>query len=143
MSSSYPGPRSYEETPPDRPLPSLLRPLARHRALQLVRAHQRNKQELAWRVQDVLAGCGLVQTDYSIACGRVVHIPEVVSVIIGPVARVKLRLVVGQMPEDFTAKDQTLAYHLGAAKVNIVVLEPPFIRLDWWTRGGQSTQMAG
>jgi hypothetical protein len=143
VSPSYPGPRFYEEIPPDGPLPSLLRPLARHRALQLVRAHQRNKQELAWRVQDVFAGCGLIQTDYSVACGRVVHIPEVVAVIIGPVARVKIRLLVGQMPEDFTAKDQTLAYHLGAAQVNIVVLEPPFIRLDWWTRGGQSTQLAG
>jgi hypothetical protein len=134
MSSSYPGPRSYEETPPDRPFPSLLRPLARHRALQLVRAHQRNKQELAWRVQDVLAGCGLVQTDYSIASGRVVHIPEVVSVVTGPVARVKLRLVVGQMPKDFTAQAQALAYHLGADEVDIVPLAPPFIRLDWWVR---------
>jgi hypothetical protein len=110
--------------------------------LQLVRAHQRNKQELAWRVQDVFAGCALIQTDYSVACGRVVHIPEVVAVIIGPVTRVKIRLLVGQMPEDFAAKAQILAYHLGAAKVNIVVLEPPFIRLDWWTRGGQSTQLA-
>ena len=128
---SYPGPPSYDD---DAPLPSRLRPLARHHALQLARAHQRNKQELAWRVQDVLAGCGLVQTDYSIASGRVVHIPEVVSVVTGPVARVKLRLVVGQMPKDFTAQAQALAYHLGADEVDIVPLAPPFIRLDWWVR---------
>ncbi len=142
MSPSYPGPSSYEERPDDVGLPSLLRPLARHRAWRLERAHQRNKQELAWRVQDVLAGCGLVQTDYSISCGRVVHIPEVVSVVIGPVTSVKIRLVVGQMPKDFTAKAQAMAYHLGAAEVRIVVLEPPFLRLDWRLRMGQ-TQLAG
>ncbi|MCA1697087.1 MAG: hypothetical protein LC749_21545, partial [Actinobacteria bacterium] len=117
MSATYPGPRSDGA-----PLPSLLRPLARRRALQLARAHQRNKQELAWRVQEVLAGCGLIETDYSISCGRVVNIPQVVSVIIGPVARVKIRLLVGQLPEDFTAKAETMAYHLGAAEVSIVEL---------------------
>ncbi|MFN2478487.1 MAG: hypothetical protein ABR615_04865 [Pseudonocardiaceae bacterium] len=66
-----------------------------------------------------------------------------VSVIIGPVARVKIRLLVGQLPEDFTAKAETMAYHLGAAEVSIVELEPPFIRLDWWTRMGQITQLTG
>ncbi len=137
MSAYYPGPRSYDE---DAPLPSRLHPLARHRALQAARAHQRNKQQLAWRVQDVLAGCGLVQTDYSIACGRVVHIPQVVSVVTGPVAQVKLRLVVGQMPEHFTAQARALAYHLRADEVSIVPLEPPFLRLDW-RRGEQTDEI--
>jgi hypothetical protein len=137
MSAYYPSPRSYDE---DAPLPSLLHPLARHRVLQAARAHQGSKQQLAWRVQDVLAGCGLVQTDYSIACGRVVHIPEVVSVVTGPLAQVKLRLVVGQMPEDFTAQARALAYHLRADEVSIFPLEPPFLRLDWW-RGGQTDEI--
>jgi hypothetical protein len=138
MSPYYPGPPSDEEPP----LPSPLHPIARRRAVQRACAHQRNRQELAWRVQDVLAGCGLVQVDYSIACGRVVHIPQVVSVITGPVARVTLRLLDGQLPADFTAQTQRLEYHLGA-KVDIVELEAPFIRLDWRTRGGGwSTQLA-
>ena len=128
MSASYPAQHSFEDTT-ENAFPSLLHPFARHHALRRERAHRANKQRLAWRVQDVLAGCGLIQQDYSVAGGRVVHIPEVVSVITGPTSRLKIRILPGQMPEDFTAKAPTIAYHLGVP-VRIVQLEPPFLELD-------------
>ncbi|MDQ4105304.1 MAG: hypothetical protein M3186_16905 [Actinomycetota bacterium] len=127
MSASYPAQRSFEDTT-ENALPSLLHPFARHHARLRERAHRVTKQRLAWRVQDVLAGCGLIQVDYSIACGRVVHIPEVASVVIGPTSRLKIRLLPGQMPEDFTAKAPTIEYHLGVP-VRIAQLEPPFLEL--------------
>ncbi len=130
MSAFYPAQRSFEETTADvAPLPSLLHPLARHHARLLERVHHENKQRLAWRVQDILAGCCLIQTDYSISCGRVVHIPEVVSVVTGRTARVKIRILPGQMPEDFAKQAPTIAYHLGRP-VRVVQLEPPFVELQ-------------
>ncbi|MBV9143249.1 MAG: hypothetical protein JO115_20425, partial [Pseudonocardiales bacterium] len=45
-------------------------------AWRLERARQRQNQELAWRVQDIIAGRGLIQSDFSVGGGRVVHIPQ-------------------------------------------------------------------
>ena len=135
MSTSYPAQRSYEETAENvSPLPSLLHPLARRRARQRQRAHQERNQRLAWRVQDILAGCDLIQSDYSIAAGRVVHIPQVMSVTTGPPVQLTIRILPGQMPQDFTAKAPVIAYHLGMAQVKIIPLQPPFIRLDLLAR---------
>ena len=47
----------------------------------------------------------------------------------GSTARLKIRILPGQMPEDFIAQAPTIAYHLGVA-VRIVQLEPPFVELD-------------
>jgi hypothetical protein len=138
MSASYPAQRSFDDTR-ENALPSLLHPLARHHARLRERAHRVNKQRLAWRVQDVLAGCGLLQVDYSIAGGRVVHIPEVVSVVTGPTSRLKIRILPGQMPGDFIAKAPTIAYHLGVP-VRIVQLEPPFLELDLLPRLQQTDE---
>jgi hypothetical protein len=131
MSATYPIQRSHEETTENvTPLPSLLHPLARRHARRLERAHHENNQRLAWRVQDILAACNLTQTDYSIASGRVVHIPQVISVVTGPPAGLIIRLSSCQMPKDFTTIAPTVAYHLGVTQVRIVPLQPPFIRLD-------------
>jgi hypothetical protein len=143
MSASYPGQPSYEETAESvSPIPSLLHPLARRRARQRKLVRQERKQRLAWRVQDVLAGCGLMQTDYSIAGGRVVHIPQVMSVATGPPVRLTIRILPGQMPQDFTAKAPVLAYHLGVTQVRIIPLQPPFIRLDLLAGGEQANEAA-
>jgi hypothetical protein len=65
--------------------PSLLSRLRRdRRARRLDHGHHAYNQQLAWRVQDIIVGCGLVQVDYSIAGGRVFHIPQVISVDPGP-----------------------------------------------------------
>jgi hypothetical protein len=143
MSVSYSVRRSYEETADNAsPLPSLLHPLARRRARQLKLAHQQRNQRLAWRVQNVLAGCGLIQTDYSIAAGRVVHIPHVMSVATGPPVRLTVRILPGQMPQDFAAKAPVIAYHLGVAQARITPLQPPFIQLDLLARAQQTNEAA-
>jgi hypothetical protein len=143
MSASYSVQRSYEETVENaNPLPSLLHPLARRRARRLKLAHQERNQWLAWRVQNVLAGCDLIQTDYSIAAGRVVHIPQVMSVATGPPVQLTIRILPGQMPQDFAAKAPVIAYHLGVAQVRITPLQPPFIRLDLLARVQQTNEAA-
>ena len=62
----------------------LLRLLARRRARRLERTRQIRDQQLAWRVQDIIVGCGLSQAHYSIGGGRSVRIPQVTSVVAGP-----------------------------------------------------------
>ena len=77
---------SHQHAPPWEPeehifsRPSLLRhPLAWRRARRRERIHRSNDQRLAWRVQDVLVGCGLSQDDYSVGGGRTFHIPQKLS----------------------------------------------------------------
>jgi hypothetical protein len=111
-------------------LPSRLHPKARRDARRLERAHRKNDQQLAWRVQDILVGRGLTQADYSIAAGHVYHVPQVVSVVTGPPVGLKIRTLPGQMPEDFTAHTSAIAYHLGVADVRVVPLGPSLIRLE-------------
>jgi hypothetical protein len=113
------------------PLPSLLcHPLARRRARQRERRHQEHDQILAWRVQDIIAGLGLTHTGFSNACGRMEHIPQVVSVTDGPPVGLDIRILPGQMPDDFAAHAPTIAYNLGIAEVRVVPLGPSLIRLD-------------
>lgn len=111
--------------------PSLLRRLqAWRRALRRERTRQADDQLFAWRVQDIIVGLGLTQGDYSIGGGRALHIPEVVSVIPGPPAGVGIRMLPGQMPDDFAKHAQAIAYNLGMAEVRVVPLGPSLIRLD-------------
>ena len=113
------------------PVPSLLRhPLAWRRARQLERARQADNQRFAWRVQDVIVGRGLTQGDFSIAGGFSVHIPEVLSVTTGPPAGVGIRMLPGQIPEDFAKHAPAIAYYLGVTEVRVVPLGPSLIRLD-------------
>jgi len=111
--------------------PSLLRhPLAWRRARRRERIHRSNDQRLAWRVQDVLAGCGLTQDDYSVGGGRTFHIPQVLSVSHGPPVSLDVRMLQGQTPEDFAAHASAMAYDLSVAEVRVLPLEPPLIRLQ-------------
>jgi Domain of unknown function (DUF1918) len=57
----------------------------------LERRQQVEYQQLAWRVEKIIAGLGLTQSDFSIAAGRVFHIPQVVSVDPGPPVGLDIR----------------------------------------------------
>jgi hypothetical protein len=87
-------------------------------------------QELAWRVQDVIAGVGLTDTDFSIGGGRSIRVPQVVSITAGPPVGLHIRLLPGQTPNNFTTRAPAIAYHLGVAEVRVVPLWPSLIRLD-------------
>ena len=111
--------------------PSLLSRLrSDRRARRLDHGHQAHNQQLAWRVQDILVGCGLVHADYSIAGGRVFHIPQVISVDPGPLVRFDIRILPGQMPDDFAAHARTIAYNLDVSEVRVLPLGPYLIRLE-------------
>lgn len=113
------------------PIPSLLRhPLARRHARQLEYRNQVHDQELAWRVQDIIAGLGLSQADSSVGGGRTIHVPQVVTVAAGPPMGLTIRTLPGQMPDDFAAHAPAIAYNLGVAKVQVIPLGPSLIRLD-------------
>ena len=111
--------------------PSRLRhPVEWHRARRRERIHRSNDQRLAWRVEDVLVGCGLSQDDYSVAGGRIFHIPQVLSVSHGPPLSLDIQMLQGQTPEDFAAHASAMAYDLGVSEVRVIPLEPPLIRLQ-------------
>jgi hypothetical protein len=78
-------------------------------------------------VQDIIAGLGLTQMDFSIGGGRVVHVPKVVSMAAGPPVGLDIKILPGQSPEDFSAHERTIAYDLGVAEVRVV---PPRARPD-------------
>jgi hypothetical protein len=116
------------------PLPTLLRhPLARRHARQLEYRNQVDDQALAWRVQDIIAGLGLSQADSSVGGGRTFHVPQVVSVAVGPPMGLTIRTLPGQMPDDFAAHAPAIAYNLGVAEVQVIPLGPSLIRLDLLT----------
>lgn len=114
----------------------LLHPLARAHDRELERRQQDGYEQLALRVEDIIVGLGLTLEDFSIAAGRVFHIPQVVSVDPGPPVGLDLRILPGQSPEDFSAHAPAIAYDLGMAEVRVVPLGPSVIRLvlvphDW------------
>lgn len=81
-------------------------------------------------MEDILAGCGLVEDYSSIGGGRTVHVPQVISVADEPPKSLVVKILPGQMPEDFAAKAPAIAYDLGVTKVRVVPLEPCLIRLE-------------
>lgn len=112
-------------------LPSwLLHPVARRRMEHLARIYQAHNQILAWRVQDSLAEIGLTHLDYSIAGGRIVHIPEVISASAWPPMQVVIRMLPGQQAEDFKARAEAIARYLDVAEIKVIPLEHPPIRLE-------------
>jgi hypothetical protein len=116
-------------------------------ARQLEGTQQERDQTLAWRVQDIIAGLGLTHTDFSIAGGRIIRIPEVVSMVAGPPVGLNIRTLPGQMPDDFAAHAPAIAYNLGMAEVRVVPLGPSLIRLDLLPETdlevGEATSWAG
>jgi hypothetical protein len=111
-------------------LSRLRHPLAWRHAPDLERRHQAAYERLAERVEEIIAGLGLVQDDFSIGAGRIYHVPQVVSVDPGPPVKVDVRILPGQSPEDFSVPAATIAYDLGVAEVGINPLGPSAIRLE-------------
>lgn len=111
-------------------LSRLRHPLARRHNRDLERRQQVRDEHLAGRVEEIITGLGLVQSDFSIAAGRVFHIPQVVSVDPGPPVGLDIRILPGQSPDDFSAHAAAIAYDLGMAEVRVVPLGPSVIRLE-------------
>jgi hypothetical protein len=124
------------------PLPSVLRPRARRLAREFERRCRAHDQALAWSVQDVFIGRGLTQSSYSVS-GRTLRIPQVISVTAGPPVGLDIRILPGQIPEDFAANAQRIAYHLGVAAVRVVPLGPSLIRLVLLSAADQAAEAAG
>jgi len=108
----------------------LRRRWARRRAQELQLKRQATYQEFAWHVQDILVGCELFQADFSIGGGRVFHIPQVVSVVPGPPVGLNIRMLPGQIPDDFAQHARRIAYNLDVSEIRIIPLEPYLIRLE-------------
>lgn len=108
----------------------LWHPLEWHHKRELEQGRHLSHERLAWRVEEIFAGCGLGQEDYSVAAGRVYHFPQVVSVATGPPASVDVRMLPGQSPDDFSAHAETIAYDLGMGEVRVTPLGPARIRLE-------------
>jgi Domain of unknown function (DUF1918) len=96
----------------------------------LERRQQVGYERLARRVEEVIAGLELTQSDFSIAAGRVFHVPQVVSVDPGPPVGLDIHILPGQSPDDFSAHAAAIAYDLGMAEVRVVPLGPSAIRLE-------------
>ena len=113
------------------PWPSRLwHPLQWRHRRDLARHQQAADDRLARRVEEVIVGLGLAQTDFSIASGHTFHIPQVVSVDPGPPQGLDIRILAGQSPEDFSSHTAAIAYDLGVAEVRVVPLGPSLIRLE-------------
>jgi hypothetical protein len=89
-----------------------------------------HNQVLSWRVQDSLAELGLSHQDYSIAGGRMVHIPKVVTASAWPPVEVVIRMLLGQKAENFAAHADAIASYLDVTQVKVVPLEHSLIRLE-------------
>jgi hypothetical protein len=87
-------------------------------------------EQLAQRVENIIAGLGLTHTGHSVAGGQIVHIPQVVSIDPGPPEGLDIQILPGQSPEDFSAHASAIAYDLGVAEVRVVPLGPSLIRLE-------------
>jgi hypothetical protein len=106
------------------------------------RAPQEDNQTLAWRTEDIIAGLGLTQMDFSIAGGRITRSPQVVSVAAGPPVGLHIRTLPGQTPDDFAARASAIAYNLDVAQVRVVPLGPSLIRLDLMPRTSHEVSKA-
>jgi hypothetical protein len=111
-------------------LSKLRHPLEWRHNRDLERRRQTGYERLARRVEEIIVGLGLTQSDYSIASGRVFHIPQVVSVDPGPPVGLDIHILPGQSPDDFSAHATTIAYDLGMADVRVVPVGPSVIRLE-------------
>ena len=91
-------------------------------------------QRFAWRVQDILVGCGLSQSGSSLVGGTNYYLPKVIKVFPGsppgPPRALDVRILPGQGPDDYAKHAETIAYNLGLADVQVIGLEPYVIRLE-------------
>lgn len=110
------------------PAPRRRYPLTRRHTRELERMRQEGEQRLAGRVHDIIVGLGLTQADFSLGGGRTLHTPEVISVTERPVG-FDIRMLPGQIPDDFAAHAKRIAYNLDVAEVRVVPLGHSLIRL--------------
>jgi hypothetical protein len=111
-------------------LSTLRHPLEWGHSRDLERRQQAGYERLARRVEEIIAGLGLTQSDFSIAAGRVFHVPQVISVDPGPPVGLDIRILPGQSPDDFSAHAAAIAYDLGMAEIRVVPLGLSVIRLE-------------
>ncbi len=116
-------------------------PPTRRHARESERMHQEGTQRLVERVHDVISGLGLTQTHYSIGGGRTVRSPEVISVTERPMS-FDIRMLAGQIPDDFVAQSKRIAYNLGVAEVRVVPIGHSLIRLILMPEISRSRQVA-
>jgi hypothetical protein len=119
-----------EQAIADQWLSRLRHALERRRTRDEEQRHQAAYQRLAERVEEIIAGLGLIEDDFSISAGRIYHIPRVIAVHPGPPLAVDIHILPGQSPEDFSAQTTAIAYDLGMAEVHVVPLDPSEIRLE-------------
>ncbi|MGH3669549.1 MAG: hypothetical protein ACRDSH_02775 [Pseudonocardiaceae bacterium] len=111
--------------------PSLLgRVFTRRDARRHERLQQQRNQRLAEKVEKILAGSGLSQSDYSVGGGRSYHFPQVVSVDEGPPVSLTVRLLQGQTPDEVAVHAPAIAYDLGVSDVRVDPIGPLLIRLE-------------
>jgi hypothetical protein len=87
-------------------------------------------QQLARRVEDIIVGLGLTQTNFSASGGDTLHVPQVVSVSAGLLKRLDVSLLPGQTVDDFVVHAPTIAHELGMTEVRIVARGPSLIRFE-------------
>ena len=103
---------------------------AQRDARRRVRVQQQRNQRLAEKVETILAGSGLSQSDYSVGGGRSYHFPQVISVDEGPPMSMVIRLLEGQAPDDVALHAPAIAYDLGVSDVRVDPVGPLLIRLE-------------
>jgi hypothetical protein len=108
----------------------LRHPMEWHHHRKRERRQQIAHERLAWRVEEILAECGLGQEHESIAAGRTYHFPQVISISAGPPISVDIRMLENQSSDDFSAHTATIAHELGMAHVRMVSVEPSVISLQ-------------
>lgn len=97
------------------------------------RRHHVRDEQLAWRVQGIVARLGLIHTDF-VGGEQITHIPQVLSMVVGPPVGLEVHTLPGQTSDEFAAHAPAIAYSLGVDEVRVVPLGPSRIRLDLLTR---------
>ena len=92
------------------------------------RMRQMATQQLVQRVEKILVGVGLAQAGYSVAGGRIVISPEVISVAERPM-RLTIHTLPGQIPDDFVKAAPRIADNLDVAEVHVDRLGPSLLQL--------------
>ncbi|MGH3787660.1 MAG: hypothetical protein ACRDRG_14160 [Pseudonocardiaceae bacterium] len=91
-------------------------------------------QRYAWRVQDILVGCGLSQSGSSLVGGTNYYLPKVTQVFPGPPPgpprALNVQIMPGQSPDDYARHARTIAYNLDLAAVRVTGLGPYLIQLE-------------
>lgn len=111
---------------------------------QLDRARER-RQQLAWRVSDILASLDLIQYGHSLNCGskgRNIYLPRIRWVEDGPPRAVIVEMLPGQILGDYQRHAARLGDSLGVARVRMTALTPPLLRFELLEKDPLGTTVA-